>query len=159
MINIAMYIVCNTITSFGVYNLFAVVQLRIHPLLHKTKIPCNHHIKSECLFYFFNAFFLKTIVPPLGKMGSISSRQKTPGTDPDVEGAGVLTNTKKDVQGGIEDVTDVKDTVKDLVNDIVNDVVENIGKFVLEVVEYKESSNSKAFNISMQAFKYHRILY
>ena len=89
-------------------------------------------------------------------MGSISSRQKTPGTDTDVEGAGVLTNTKKDVQGGIEDVTDVKDTVKGLVNDIVNDVVENIGKFVLEDVEDKESC--KAFNTSMQAFKYRRIL-
>ena len=91
-------------------------------------------------------------------MGSISSRQKTPGTDPDVEGTGVLTNTKKDVQGGIEDVTDVKDTVKDLVNDIVNDVVENIGKFVLEVVEDKESCKiPKAFNTSMQAFKYRQI--
>lgn len=120
--------------------LFAVVQLRIYPLSHKTKIPYHHHIKSDCLFYFFNAFFLKTIVPPLGKMGSISSRQKTPGTERDVECAGVLTKTNKDVQGGIEDVTDVKETVKDLVNDIGNDVVENIGKFVLEVVEDKESN-------------------
>ena len=92
-------------------------------------------------------------------MGSISSRQKTPGTDPDVEGAGVLTNTKKDVQCGIEDVTDVEDTVKGLVSDIVSDVVENIGRFFLEVVEYNERFNSKAFNISMRVFKYHRILY
>ena len=110
-------------------------------------MPYHHQIKSDCLFYFFNAFFLKTIVPPLGKMGSISSRQKTPGTDPDVEGAGVLTNTKKDVQGGIEDVTDVKDTAKVLVNDIVNDVVENIGKFVLEVVEDKESISFQKHSI------------
>ena len=85
-------------------------------------------------------------------MGSINTRQKTPGIDPDAEGAGVLTNTKKDVQGAIEDVTDVKDTVKGLVNDIVNDVVENIGKFVLEDVEDKESCNSKCIQYFHASF-------